>query len=55
VLGNALAQFIALKEIPDVSEGRKDIAASLEERIYRPQDTEKAEEEYQKFLIATAR
>lgn len=55
VLGNALAQFIALKEIPDVSKGRKDIAASLEERIYRPQDTEKAEEEYQKFLIATAR
>lgn len=55
VLGNALAQFIALKEIPDVSQGRKDIAASLEERIYRPRDTGKAEEEYRKFLIETTR
>lgn len=36
ILGNAMAQFIALGEIPNAIEGRKDIAASISSKTYYP-------------------
>ena len=36
ILGNAMAQFIALGEIPNAVEGRKDIAASISSKTYYP-------------------
>ncbi len=36
IMGNALAQFIALKEIASVEEGRKDIHGSFPSSIFRP-------------------
>ncbi len=37
VLGNALAQFIALKDVVDVKTGREEIAASFPKKEYFPQ------------------
>ncbi len=50
VLGNSLAQFLALDEIPSVQEGRKDISASIESKKYHPSKKEYWDEEYKKFL-----
>ncbi len=36
ILGNALCQFIALGEIKNVEEGRKDIGASISSKTYHP-------------------
>lgn len=36
ILGNAMAQFIALGEIPNAVEGRKDIASSISSKTYYP-------------------
>ena len=36
ILGNAMAQFIALKDIKDVVEGRNDISRSIETKMYYP-------------------
>lgn len=36
VMGNSLSQFIALKEIKDVQEGRRDIASSISTNVYHP-------------------
>ncbi len=36
VVGNALAQFIALKDVKDVATGREQIAASFPARVYYP-------------------
>ena len=38
ILGNALAQFISLKQIPDVKAGRAIINHSIKEQTYLPQD-----------------
>ena len=36
IFGNAMAQFIALKDIKDVVEGRNDISRSIETKMYYP-------------------
>ena len=36
ILGNAMAQLIALGEIPNVVEGRRDIASSILSKTYYP-------------------
>jgi len=49
VLGNSLAQFLAMGEIASVTEGRKDISASIKSRRYVPTQEERWAEEYRKF------
>ncbi len=53
ILGNALAQFIALKQIEDVKEGRKIITNSLPHREYHPQDIDLFQKEYEQYQKIT--
>lgn len=50
VVGNALAQLIAIKEVKNVAEGRKLIKASYPEKTYTPQNKEQSEKDYAAFL-----
>ena len=50
VLGNALAQLIALGDIKDVEEGRNDIASSITSKKFVPNDNEYWESEYANYL-----
>lgn len=50
VLGNSLAQFLALREVASVQEGRKDISASIESQRYLPSQKAFWDREYGKFL-----
>ena len=50
VLGNAIVQFIAKKEIECMDEGRKIIASSFEGKIYMPKDKEKWANKYSRYL-----
>ncbi len=50
VLGNALAQLIALGDIKDVIEGRSDIALSITSKTFIPNDNEYWESEYVNYL-----
>ena len=53
IFGNALAQFIALKQIKDVKEGRKIITNSLPHREYHPQDIDLFQKEYEQYQKIT--
>jgi len=50
VLGNSLAQFLALREVASVQKGRKDISASIESQRYLPSQKAFWDREYGKFL-----
>lgn len=50
VLGNSLVQFIALKEIASVEEGREDISSSIESKIYKPKDESYWDKEYENYI-----
>lgn len=50
VIGNSLAQFISLREIRSVEQGREDISSSIQSEIYRPDSREYWDTEYEKFI-----
>ena len=50
VVGNALAQFIYLKEFKDLKEAREALNKNLEKEIYKPEEVEKFKNKYKKYL-----
>lgn len=53
VLGNAMAQFIALKLIKNKEEGRKILTRSIETKTFIPQDVEAWEKKYIEYQHVT--
>ncbi len=51
VLGNSLAQLLALGDIASVEEGREDLTRSIESKIYRPQELDYWDRQYQTYLL----
>lgn len=52
VLGNAMAQFISLKDIQSVEEGRADIKNSIQGRTFQPKDEDYWDKEYDAYQKA---
>lgn len=50
VAGNALAQFIYLKEFKDLKEAREALNKNLKKEIYKPEEVEKFKNKYKKYL-----
>lgn len=50
VVGNALAQFIYLKEFKDLKEAREALNKNLKKEIYKPEEVEKFKNKYKKYL-----
>lgn len=50
VAGNALAQFIYLKEFKDLKEAREALNKNLKKEIYKPEEIEKFKNKYKKYL-----
>jgi rhamnulokinase len=51
ILGNSLAQLLALGDVASVEEGREDLTRSIESKIYRPQELDYWGRQYQTYLL----
>jgi len=52
-LGNGIVQFVSLGEISDYEQARSIVRRSFPPKVHTPEDTERWDEEYQKFLRIT--